>query len=120
VDRKGVPRATAKCGPAYFPYVADAKSSDPIVRAIGTHNYEKSGASHAQEYANPFEHGMTPAFLVFPPLKDVALLRVDDLNIGKPDSRDLMSAVFVSVRVWAKALPHCPQACRLTRSPVST
>jgi hypothetical protein len=98
VDKKGVPHATDKCGPAYFPYVAQAKSADPIVKAIGTHNYEKGGARFAQEYATPFEHGLTPTFLAFAPLKDVSLVRVDDFNIGKPESRDLMSGVFLSIK----------------------
>ena len=98
MDKKGVPHTTDKCGPAFFPYVADAKSADALVKAIGTHNYAKAGASHADDYAPPFANGMTPTFLVFPPLKDVTLVRVDDFNIGKPDSRDPMSGVFVSVK----------------------
>jgi uncharacterized protein YdeI (BOF family) len=98
VDKKGVPHTTDKCGPTYMPYVADAKSADPIVKAIGNHNFQKGGARFAQEFATPFDHGLHPTFLVFPPLKDVYLVRVEDFDIGKPESRDLMSGVYLSIK----------------------
>ena len=98
VDKKGVPHTTDKCGPAYFPYAADATSTDPIVKAIGNHDFEKAGASHATDFAPPFAHGMHPVILLFPPLKDVLLVRVDDFDIGAPESRDPMGAVYLSLK----------------------
>lgn len=110
VDKRGVPHATEKCGPSFFPYIAEARSTDPIVKAIGTHNYKKGGASFADEFATPFEHGLTPTFLVFAALKDVTLVRVDDFNIGKPESRDLMGGVYLSIK-HGKVLDQLNTGC---------
>lgn len=98
VDKKGVPHTTHKCGPAFFPYAANANSTDPIVKAIGNHNFEKAGASHATDFSPPFAHGMHPVILLFPPMKDVLLVRVDDFDIGAPESRDPMAAVYLSIK----------------------
>lgn len=98
VDRKGVPHTTDKCGPAFFPYAADAKSTNPIVIAIGNHNFEKAGARSAKQFSTPFAHGMHPVILLFPPMQGVVVARVDDFDIGEPESRDPMAAVYVSIK----------------------
>lgn len=99
VDKKGIPHTTDKCAPAFFPYAADAKNSDPIMKIIGNHNFGKGGAGFADQFSTPFGHGMHPVFLLFPPTKDVMLARVDDFDMGPdPESRDHMAAVYVSIK----------------------
>ncbi len=95
--RRGVPQATQKCAPAYFPYVADAKNADVLARSIGQHDYAKGGRDHAQDYAPPFASGLHPVFLVLPPLQDVQLVRVEDLE-GGDEQRDTMSGVYLAIR----------------------
>ncbi|QGZ37904.1 hypothetical protein IP92_03103 [Pseudoduganella flava] len=94
---KGVPQATAKCAPVYYPYVANAKDADALAKLIGNHDYKKGGGSHAADYAPPFASKLHPTFAVLPPLKDVLLVRVDDLEGGN-EKRDVMSGVFLAIK----------------------
>ena len=98
LDKNGVSHSSDKCGPAFFPYVADAKEKSPLVQAIGTHNYIKGGARHGEEFAAPFANGMHPVFVLFPPLNDVQLVRVNDFDVGKPESREMMSGVYLTIK----------------------
>jgi hypothetical protein len=38
-DGKGRPHTTDKCAPDFFPYVADPRSTDPIMKLVGNHDY---------------------------------------------------------------------------------
>jgi hypothetical protein len=94
---KGVPQATAKCAPLYYPYVADAKDTDPLAKLIGTHDYAKGGRKNARDYAPPFASKLHPTFALLPPLKDVLVVRVEDLEGGK-EERETMPGVYLSIR----------------------
>lgn len=94
---KGVPQPTAKCAPVYYPYVATDKDSDALAKLIGNHNYKKGGARHADDYAPPFAGKLHPAFVILPPLKDVLVVRVDDLEGGN-EERDVMSGAYLAIK----------------------
>ena len=95
--RKGVPQTNSKCGPAVTPYVVSRGSKETLLKTVGAHAFTKGGARGASEdYDNPVGHGLHPVVLVFPPLKGVVLLRVDDLEGG--DVRDTMSGAYLAVK----------------------
>lgn len=94
---KGVPQASEKCAPVYYPYVADAKNADPLAKLIGSHDYKKGGAQTADVYAPPFASKLHPVFVALPPLKDVLLVRVDDLE-GGDETHDTMPGAFLAIK----------------------
>ena len=109
---KGVPQATNKCAPVYYPYVASNKDTDALTKLIGTHDYKKGGASHADDYANPFAHNLHPTFMLLPPLKDVLVVRVDDME-GQDESRDTMSGVYLAIKD-GKVTDQVNEGCTFT------
>lgn len=94
---KGVPKATDKCAPLYYPYVADAKDSDPLEKLIGMHDYKKGGANDIGDYSPPFASKLHPVFMLLPPLKDVLVVRVEDLE-GGDEQRDTMPGAYLVVK----------------------
>jgi len=95
--RKGVPQANPKCGPTLIPYVVSRDSKEPLLKTVGSHAFTKGGARGASDdYDNPVGHGLHPVVLVFPPLKGVVLVRVDDLEGG--DARDTMSGAYLAIK----------------------
>lgn len=109
---KGVPQATAKCGPVYMPYVATA-DGDTLSQLIGTHDYQKGGARYAEDYAPPFANKLHPVFIMLPPMKDVLLVRVDDLEQGPNEQRDVMSGVFLAIKN-GKVTDQLNEGCTIT------
>lgn len=88
--RKGVPQANQKCGSVVTPYVVSRDSKEPLLKAVGAHAFTKGGARGASDdYDNPI-------VLVFPPLKGVVLVRVDDLEGG--DARNTMSGAYLAIK----------------------
>lgn len=96
LDAKGRPRTTEKCAPEFYPYVADAKAGDSLMNIIGNHNFARGGATFADAYATAFKFGTRATFLVFPPMKNVWLVRVDDFDVVK-EQRDTMSPTYLSI-----------------------
>jgi hypothetical protein len=97
-NKHGIPQATDKCSPVYQPQVAIAQSKDPLAILIGSHLYSKGGARPTEaDFNNPAAQGLHFVYLVFPPMKDVVVVRVDDLE-GGGDTRDPMSGVFLSIK----------------------
>jgi hypothetical protein len=94
---KGRPQTTDKCAPEFYPYVADAKSSDPLMKLVGLHDYAKGGSEYADGFSPPFIQKTTAIFLVFPPIKQVALVRVDDFEVVRNEERDIMTGVYLSI-----------------------
>ncbi|MQA39135.1 hypothetical protein [Rugamonas aquatica] len=94
---KGRPHTTDKCAPDYFPYVADPKSSDPIMKLVGNHDYSKWGQQYTEGFSPPFQQKIPATFLVFAPMKDVVLVRVDDFAYVRNEERDIMSGVYLSI-----------------------
>jgi hypothetical protein len=45
------PQTTDKCAPGYFPYVADPKSDDALMKLVGNHDYEKGGSEYAAGFS---------------------------------------------------------------------
>ncbi|MCU6499143.1 hypothetical protein LPN04_15200 [Rugamonas sp. A1-17] len=115
---KGVPQAIEKCGPVYFPYVA-APNGDVLTQLIGTHDYQKGGARHAEDYANPFAHKLHPTFVVLPPLNDILLVRVDDLEPGAGENRDTMSGAFLVIKD-GKVTDQINRGCIITKDYICT
>lgn len=96
-NKKGMPQSTMKCAPTYFPYIASKDSRERVSRLIGSHAYHKRGARHGTEdYDNPVANGLHPVFLVFPPLGDVILVRVDDIE--NTENRDAISGAYISIK----------------------
>ena len=95
--RKWISQSTKKCAPTYFPYVASRDSREHVSRLVGSHTYHKGGARHGTEdYDNPVANGLHPVFLVFPPLGDVILVRVDDIE--NTEHRDAISGAYISIK----------------------
>ena len=93
----GKPKTTDKCAPAFYPYVADPKSSDALMKLVGNHDYAKGGQEYAGGFSPPFRQRTAATFLVFPPLKQVVLVRVDDFERVRNEERDVMSGVYLSI-----------------------
>lgn len=97
--KKGVPQSTDKCGPIFYPYAASSKSKNELEKTIGTHNYIAHGSvSTGDDYKNPLSNNLHPVFLVFPSLKEIGLVRVDDLEQGDRYNRDGISGVYLSIK----------------------
>lgn len=94
---KGRPASTERCAPDFFPYVADPKSSDALMKLVGNHDYARFGQEHTSGFSPPFKQKVAATFLVFPPLKQVALVRVDDFEVVRNEERDVMSGVYLSI-----------------------
>ena len=93
----GRPRTTEKCGPEFYPYVADPKSHDPLMQIIGNHDYAMNGQQYTEGFSPPFKQKVAATFLVLPPMKQVALVRVDDFDVVRNEERDVMSGVYLSI-----------------------
>lgn len=118
-DGKGNPHTTDKCAPAFFPYVADPKSNDPIMKLVGNHDYSKGGEEeYADGFSPPFKRKVPATFLVFPPMKDINVVRVDDLQVVRNEERDVMSGVYLSI-VGGKVVDQI-SGCDLGRDYVCT
>jgi hypothetical protein len=95
---KGVPMPSAKCSPAYYYHVATRTSTDALSKLVGAHDYQKGGAGSAtDDYNDPVSHGLHPVFLVFPPMGDVTLVRVDDFE-SHNEQRDPISGAYLAIR----------------------
>jgi hypothetical protein len=90
------PQNTDKCAPVMYPYVAIKSDIDPLARTIGAHTYKKNGAEAEKDYDNPVSHNLHPVYMVLPPLKDIVVVAVEDVEFG--DSRPGMAGVFLSIR----------------------
>ena len=79
--KHGVPVPTNACAPREHVYVASKGDKDALRKLVGEHNYlvgrpDQGGG----DYDNPWRHDLHPVFVVLPPLGDVALVRVDDVE----------------------------------------
>jgi hypothetical protein len=95
--KKG-PLTTTKCAPVYYPYAVYAKDKDPLSALIGTHKYLAGGSqtNNAEDYDDPLSNGLHPVFMLLPPLGDVLLVRVEDMQGG--EVRDGIGGVFLSIK----------------------
>jgi len=94
---KNGPLSTTKCAPVYYPYAVYAKDKDPLSVLIGTHKYLAGGIqSDAVDYDDPLSNGLHPVFMLLPPLGDVLLVRVEDMEGG--DKREGIGGVFLSIK----------------------
>ncbi|WP_156398181.1 hypothetical protein [Duganella sp. Root336D2] len=96
-NSKGKPQTSDKCAPEFFPYVADPKSDDPLMKLVGNHNYTMGGHRYADGFSPPFKQKAPATFLVFTPMNQVVLLRVDDFEVVRNEERDIMAGVYLSV-----------------------
>lgn len=113
LNAKGKPQTTDKCAPDYFPYVADPKSADAIMKLIGNHDYVKGGQEYAQGFSPPFKQKVPATFMVFAPMKQVILVRVDDFELVRNEAREIMSGVYLSI-VDGKVVDQI-QGCDMNR-----
>jgi hypothetical protein len=94
---KGVPQPTDKCGPTYYPYVATRRSTDWLSKLVGSYAYQENKVPFAQySYDNPVANGFHPIFFVLPPMNDVIVVRVEDMEFS--EDRDLMSGTYLSIK----------------------
>lgn len=112
------PQTTDKCAPNYFPYVADPKSNDTLMKLVGNHDYAKGGSEYAAGFSPPFAEKTAATFLVFTPLKQVTLVRVDDFEVVRNDERDIMKGVYLSI-VGGKVVDQI-SGCHFNRDYVCT
>lgn len=111
---KGIPQSTSKCGPLYFPYVASRQSKDALSKLVGSHLYQKGGAENeSEDYNNPVSNNLHPVFLVFPPMGDVVLVRVDDME--KAEERDPIRGVYIAIK-GGKVIDQLNEGCSFDRS----
>lgn len=96
--KNGVPVSSARCSPAYYYHVATRTSTDLIGKLVGSHDYKQGGARFAtDDYDNPVSHGLHPVFLVFAPMGDVTVVRVDDFE-GRNEQRDPISGAYLAIK----------------------
>jgi hypothetical protein len=94
-----IPKSTTKCAPVYYPYAVSKKDTDPLSVLIGTHKYLAGGArrTNDEDYDNPLSNGLHPVFILLPPLGDVLLVRVDDLETSD-DSREGIGGANLAIK----------------------
>ncbi|MFB9246423.1 hypothetical protein IV454_27830 [Massilia antarctica] len=97
LDAHQRPRTTDKCGPKYYPYVADPKKNDPIMSLVGNHDFAKFGAEYANGFSPAFAQKTRATFMLFPPMSNVLLIRVDDFDLVRSEERDVMSGAYITV-----------------------
>jgi hypothetical protein len=109
-------KTTNKCAPNVFPYLATRQSSDKLSQLIGTHAYytNRVDRDHPEDYDNPVSHGLHPLFIVFPPMKDVILVRVADLE-GGDEQRDTMSGAYLAIKS-GKVIDQLNEGCDFNSS----
>lgn len=97
--RKGVPQFNKRCGPAFAPYIVGSDSKNFLLKVIGSHAFVKGGAEGVieEEYDNPVSNGFHPVVLVFPALKGVTLVSVDDVE-RENENRDTMSGAYLAIK----------------------
>jgi hypothetical protein len=92
------PQLSKKCDSAFFPYIVRRNIKDPLLKLIGAHEFLKGGANGPSgDYDNPVANNLHPVVLIFPPLKNVVLVRVADIE-GADDARDQMSGVYLAIK----------------------
>lgn len=92
------PLLSNKCDSAFSPYIVARNTKDPLLKLIGAHGFLKGGANGASsDYDNPVANNLHPVVLIFPPLKNVVLVRVEDIE-GADDARDQMSGVYLAIK----------------------
>jgi hypothetical protein len=94
---KGVPQGTTACSPLFFPYIAKKDTKKVLTDIVGHHHYIKGDVNYSNDYDDPFSNGLHPVYMVLPPLNDVSLIRVEDLE-GNADERDMYSGSYLSIR----------------------
>lgn len=112
LNAQGKPRTSDQCAPDYFPYVADPKSADPIMKLVGNHDYGKWGQRYTEGFSPPFAQKVPATIMVFAPMKQVILVRVDDFELVRHEEREMMSGVFLSI-VDGKVVDQI-QGCDMT------
>lgn len=111
--RGGAPRDSNKCAPVFTPYIAKKESTNYIAQLVGNHDYRKGGANFADDYATPFAHNLHPVFNVLPPFKGVVVVRVDDLEPGKNEEREIMAGAYLSIKS-GKVVDQLNERCNFT------
>lgn len=94
---KSRPQTTDKCAPEYYPYVADPESKDMLMQIIGNNDYIKGGAETGYGFSPPFQEKTAATFLVFEPVHQVILVRVDDFEVVRNEERNIMTGVYLSI-----------------------
>lgn len=97
LNGRRLPRTTDQCAPSYFPYVADPKSKDPLMNIVGNHEYKKGGSEFADLFSPPFKMKTAATFLVYPPMNNMVVVRVDDFEAVKNEQREIMNGVYLSI-----------------------
>lgn len=112
LSQEGRLTGAEKCSPMFFPAVATANANQPLADLVGKHLYTKGGATPSDvNYDNPVSRGLHPVFLVFPPMKDVVLVRVEDFETSA-DERDVISGVYLSIKD-GKVVDQLNSGCNL-------
>lgn len=94
----GLPQSTEVCAPVYYPYTATKNDNNPLAQLIGSHTYLKGRARHADGYDNPASMNLHPTFMILPPMNDVLLVRVSDLDDTKRGRSDRMAGVYLAIK----------------------
>lgn len=94
---KGVPQTTDKCGPAFYPYVANKSNRDMIGKLVGHHRYLKGDPNYHNDYDDPVSNGLHPIYMVLPPMTDITLVRVED-DEGNAEDRDVFRGAYLSIK----------------------
>jgi hypothetical protein len=107
---KGVPQTTDKCAPVFYPYVTSKNDKDIIGKLVGHHHYLKGDPKNYNGYDDPVSNNFHPVYMLLPPLKDITLVRVEDLEGGAED-RDIFSGAYLSIKNGA-VVDQLDDGCR--------
>jgi hypothetical protein len=110
---KGVPQATERCGPLFYPYAASPKDNDRLTVLVGHHHYIRGDPEYHYDFNDPVSNGLFPVFTVLPPLGEVILVRVDDSD-ENVESRDIFSGTYLSIKD-GKVVDQLDQGCSISR-----
>jgi hypothetical protein len=82
----------------HFTHIRRLKRQLIHLRKLLDHIDIKNGAEADKDYDNPVAHGLQPTFILFPPLKDVVVAAVEDIQQGETSGRTGMAGVYLSIK----------------------
>jgi hypothetical protein len=83
-----------------------------LAKLIGSHLYIKNGAIGSKDYDNPVAHNLHPVYFVFPPLKDVQVVAVEDTEQGESYDREGIERVYLAIKD-SKVTDQLTGSCKL-------
>lgn len=112
VGKDGRVHESDKCTPVYAPYIARKGTDNKLAQLLGNFDYSKSGAEYTSDYSPPFAKNLNPTYMVLPPLKEVLLVRVEDLETGPNSERNTMGGAYITIK-GGKIIEQLNSGCNI-------